>query len=161
MRRKKVEAPKDNTWPIKQVIKTLKDKISSSNITTVLDLGSSSFDGQPIDNFHNYDILFNVFNGKAITGIDIFEKDVDWRKNNGPEGEYLCMNILDFKPEKKYDVVLCHHMLEHLTQEAHDIVFELIENSFSKYAIIGGPIGESGNDSCMKKNWQCSPKTFD
>lgn len=55
------------------------------------------------------------------------------------------MNILDFKIIKYYDVIMCHHVLEHLTQKEHDVMLERIDNADCKYIILGGPVGYSDN----------------
>lgn len=91
-----------------------------------------------------------MFGNKKIRGIDIFKPNIDWRKEFGPPGVYECIDILDFDFAEKYDVVLCHHVLEHLSQEEHDVVFEKIESSFTKYSIIDGPVGYHDNTGHVK-----------
>lgn len=130
--------------PILKAIDILKQNIDP-NIETVLDLGCGSFYNKPFDLFKDRDILFAVFNDKQITGVEIFEKDISWRKEYGPAGNYICMNILDFDIKEYYDVIICHHVLEHLTQKEHDIMFERIDNSDCRYIILGGPVGYSDN----------------
>lgn len=130
--------------PILQVISILKQQIYP-NVKTVLDLGCGSFHNRTMDLFYEHDILLNVFNGKQITGIDIFEKDILWRKEHGPIGNYICINILDYDIKEYYDVIICHHVLEHLTQKEHDIILERIEKANCRYIILGGPVGYSDN----------------
>jgi len=128
----------------------LKEKLDLNSITTVLDLGCGSFVSHPM-HFPENDLLYSVFNSKDIKGIDIFEADVLWRRKNGPPGDYICMNILDYDIKDDFDVIICHHTLEHITQEEHDIIFNRIENMNYKYAILGGPVGKSNNDLCITK----------
>ncbi len=55
---------------------------------TVLDVGCSMLqDGNP----KSEDMLFSVFEGTEITAIDAFPDCVEWRKRNGPPGNYLVM----------------------------------------------------------------------
>ena len=131
---------------IEQVIRQIKERVDMSVVNTVLDLGCGSFATRG-DGFPEHDILYTIFDGCEITGIDIFEPDIIWRKENGPKGEYLCMDILDFDLKEDYDVIICHHTLEHLSQEDHDTIFDRIEKTNYKYSILGGPIGESNNDT--------------
>jgi len=139
--------------PILQVIETLKKEIDP-NVEKILDLGCGSFYNKSIDLFKKRDILFTVFNNKTITALDAFEKDINWRKEHGPKGNYICMNILDYNIEDYYDVVICHHVLEHLSQQEHDIMFDRIDNAKCRYIILGGPIGLSDNSTVqeMKDN---------
>lgn len=131
--------------PILQVINVLKQNPKLRAANTVLDLGCGSFYNKSIELFEERDILNTVFNGKDITGVDIFKQDVMWRKEHGPPGKYIHMDILDFNIENYYDVIICHHVLEHLTQENHNILFDRIDNANCKNIILGGPIGYSDN----------------
>ena len=136
--------------PILQVISILKDKLNLDKIQTVLDLGCGSFYKKSLNRVKERDILSTVFNKKQITGIDIFEEDIKWRKLHGPNGNYICMNILDFEIKEHYDVIICHHVLEHLTQEEHDVLFNRIEKAECNYIILGGPVGYSDNSSFVE-----------
>lgn len=126
------------------VMDILKRELDLDSIRTVLDLGCGSFYNSPYD-YKTTDILLNIFGGKEITGIDIYEPNIVWRNTYGPKGTYILMDILDFDFKNKYDVVICHHVLEHLTLHQHDTILFHIENAFTKYAILGGPIGYFDN----------------
>ena len=67
--------------PILQVVNTLKLKINLKYVKSVLDLGCGSFYNKPLSLVKERDILSTVFKDKEITGIDIFDKDILWRKN--------------------------------------------------------------------------------
>lgn len=127
-----------------EVMTILKEEIDFNSVDTVLDLGCGSFFNSNFD-YKVQDIPSNMFRNKKITGIDIFKTNIDWRKKYGPPGIYECINILDFNFSEKYDIVFCHHVLEHFSQEEHDIVLEKIESSFTKYSILGGPVGYHDN----------------
>lgn len=131
--------------PILNVIKTLKEELNLANINTILDLGCGSFYGHQEGLYRKRDILTTMFTGKDITGLDIFDQDIAWRKEYGPPGDYRVMNILDFSIDTHYDIIICHHTLEHLTKAEHDTIFNRIESASYKYAILGGPIGYSPN----------------
>lgn len=66
--------------PILQVINTLKLKINLKYVKSILDLGCGSFYNRPQALVKEHDILSTVFKNKEITGIDIFDKDISWRK---------------------------------------------------------------------------------
>lgn len=134
---------------IHEIINTIKNRIDLNNISSVLDLGCGAFISR--EKIYPYHDMLSIFNDKIIKCIDIFEDNILWRQKHGPIGDYECMNILDYKFKEKYDVIICHHVLEHLKQEEHDIIFEKIDNSDCKYIILGGPIGESDNDSWVLK----------
>lgn len=131
--------------PILNVIKTLKEQIDLAAVSTILDLGCGSFHGHKDELYKERDILTTVFSGKDITGIDIFEEDIVWRNKYGPPGKYILKNIMDFDITCAYDVIICHHTLEHLTQEEHDTILNRMEEASYKYLILGGPVGYSPN----------------
>lgn len=128
------------------IIAILNRELNLANISTVLDLGCGSF----LNSIYDYtagDILTAVFKDKIIKGVDIFQPNIDWRHKFGPKGDYICEDVNTFDLSGKYDAIICHHVLEHLTQKEHDELFLKIEQSFNKYAIIGGPNGFYNNDS--------------
>jgi len=135
--------------PIIQVIEILNNRIDFNKINTVLDLGCGSFYNKSFDLFPERDVL-SVFTGKNITAYDIFEKDIEWRKEYGPLGNYSCMDILDVDIKERHDVIICHHVLEHLTQKDHDEMFKRIDSANCKYIILGGPVGYSDNSVFVK-----------
>jgi SAM-dependent methyltransferase len=126
------------------VMDILRRELDIDSIHTILELGCGSFYNSPYD-YKTTDILLNIFGGKEIIGIDIYEPNITWRNTYGPQGTYMLMDILDFDFKDKFDVVICHAVLEHLTLEQHDIVLRHIEDTFTKYAILGGPIGYYDN----------------
>jgi trans-aconitate methyltransferase len=126
------------------VMDILRRELDLSDVKTVLDLGCGSFYNSPYD-YKTTDILLNIFGDKEITGIDIYKPNIEWRTAYGPKGNYILMDIIDFDFKEKFDVVICHAVLEHLTQEQHDTILNRIEDNFTKYAILGGPINYSDN----------------
>ena len=126
------------------VMAILRSELDMDSIDTVLDLGCGSFYNSPYD-YETTDILLNIFGGKDIHAIDIYKPNIDWRKQYGPPGTYEQLDVMDFEFSKKYDLIICHHVLEHLTQEDHDKLLANIEKSFNKYSILGGPVGYHDN----------------
>jgi len=126
------------------VIGILKKELDLSSVFTVLDLGCGSFQNTSWD-YKELDILLNMFAGKDITGVDIYAPNIQWRNKYGPPGNYICADIMDFDFSEKHDIVICHHVLEHLTIEEHDYILNKIESNFKKYSILGGPVGYHDN----------------
>ena len=124
------------------IIKILKEELEP--VGSVLDLGCGSFYNSPYD-YKEWDILRNVFSGCKITGLDIYDKNIEWRREYGPEGVYVQMDILNYLFDKEYDLVICHHVLEHLTRTEHDYILKRIKDVAKKYIVIGGPVGFSDN----------------
>jgi SAM-dependent methyltransferase len=133
-----------------EVMEILRRGMDLSSVRTVLDLGCGSFLNSAFD-YRVQDILLNMFGDKEIKGLDIFKPNVDWRNEFGPKGVYEQADITKYDFNEKYDVVICHHVLEHLTQEEHDAVMENIEKTFTKYAVLGGPVGYHDNTYHVKK----------
>ncbi|MFA5366483.1 MAG: class I SAM-dependent methyltransferase [Dehalococcoidia bacterium] len=133
------------------VMKILRRGMNLSQVRTVLDLGCGSFLDSKFD-YKVQDILLNIFGDKEIKGLDIFKPNIDWRNEFGPKGVYEQVDITKYDFNEKYDVVICHHVLEHLTQEEHDKVLENIEKTFTKYAVLGGPVGYHDNTFHVRKS---------
>jgi SAM-dependent methyltransferase len=133
------------------VMKILRQGMNLSQVSTVLDLGCGSFLNSAFD-YKVQDILLNIFGDKEIKGLDIFKPNIDWRNKFGPKGIYEQADITKYDFNEKYDVVICHHVLEHLTQEEHDVVLENIEKTFTKYAVLGGPVGYHDNSLHVRKS---------
>ena len=84
---------------------------------SILDVGCGMlWDGNP----PTEDLLHEICRGKsyAVTGIDLYPKCVRWREKNGPPGEYMVMDARDVHTLRKtFDVVVCHHVIEHLPKD--------------------------------------------
>jgi len=108
---------------------------------TVLDVGCGKlWEG----NSKSEDILFSLFADLRykITGIDIFEECISWRKENGPPGVYLTMDAKKLRDlSGKFDLVIAHHILEHMNKEESQNLLEEMERKALKQVIIGAPIG--------------------
>ena len=120
------------------------------NIVTVLDVGCGRlWDNNP----KNEDILFSLFDSPRykITGIDIFEDCILWRKKNGPIGDYLVMDARNLKDlQGQFDVVIAHHVLEHFFKEESISLLNLIEKKTLKQIVIGTPIGFTNTEYAVK-----------
>ena len=115
-------------------------------ISTVLDIGCGKlWDGNP----PTEDYLLSVFSSPRVrvTGIDIFPECIEWRKENGLPGEYICMDALSAtKLGRKFDLVICHHVIEHFDKEVSRQFVREIENLATKQIIIGAPVGFTNTD---------------
>lgn len=121
-----------------------------NDIITILDVGCGRlWDNNP----KSEDILFSLFDSPQykITGIDIFEDCISWRKKNGPAGEYLTMDAKNLKDlPSQFDVVIAHHILEHFPKDESVKLLELIEKKAGKQVIIGTPIGFTNTEYAVK-----------
>lgn len=130
------------------VMEIVRREVDLSSVNTVLDLGCGSFYKHPLK-YEEHDLLYNLFRDKDITGVDMFEPNIAWRNEHGPQGTYLLADMVTFDYSRKFDLILCHHSLEHLSIFDCNKVLEGIEQGFVKYAIIGGPIGYHDNSAHM------------
>ena len=117
-------------------------------LSSVLDIGCGQL--WPPYTEKEQDILGSLFSGKMITAIDGCDHVINWREQNGPVGNYILGTIPDIlKTVDKHDVVICHHVLEHLSKEDQDKTIKYIETLATKMIIIGGPEGYHCNDEHM------------
>ena len=65
----------------------------------------------------NGDILYALKKRgyKNLQGIDLDETAVRWVKRNGIACENV--NVLNYKPNRKFDFIMCNHVLEHLPKQ--------------------------------------------
>jgi 2-polyprenyl-3-methyl-5-hydroxy-6-metoxy-1,4-benzoquinol methylase len=116
-------------------------KYLRDDIVTILDVGCGKiWEG----NDKGEDILFSLFNDPRykITGIDISNECINWRKINGPKGKYLVMDALDIDSlEDDFDLIIIHHVLEHFNKEESKALLGKIEDKAKKQIIVGTPIG--------------------
>ena len=86
---------------------------------------------------------------EKVYAFDIWPDCIEERKRTGPEARYWVEDARSWKPCRSYDVVLCHHVLEHLeSQEAEDLLRKLREAT-SRLLVVGGPLGFVDNTSAM------------
>jgi SAM-dependent methyltransferase len=119
-------------------------------VVTVLDVGCGKlWDG----NSEIEDYLLTVFSSPAfsITGTDIFAKCIEWRKENGPPGEYVQMDAMDIAGlGRQFDLVICHHVIEHFDKETSRRLVRLLESLAAKQVIIGAPVGFTDTEYAVK-----------
>ncbi len=124
----------------KDSIKYIRKKIPL-NACTILDVGCGKLnDGNP----RSEDILLTLFNDKKfqVTGIDGFSENIEWRKKIGPKGDYKLMDVRDIgKLNQKFDIVIAHHIIEHLQKDESMKLLETLEKMCTQLLIIGTPIG--------------------
>jgi 2-polyprenyl-3-methyl-5-hydroxy-6-metoxy-1,4-benzoquinol methylase len=117
------------------------------DILTVLDIGCGKlWDGNP----PSEDYLLTVFSSPKfhVTGIDIFPECIEWRRQNGPAGDYILMDALDARKKmgRQFDLVICHHVIEHFDKETSRQFVQDIESLATKQIIIGAPVGFTNTD---------------
>lgn len=108
------------------IIPLIKNNLSSE-VISILDIGCGKlWDG----NSEEEDILLSLFKERKyeITGVDIFKDCIDWRKENGPKGEYIQLDMRNIDAlNRKYDLIIAHHVLEHLTKDESLLLLKNIE----------------------------------
>ena len=108
---------------------------------SIIDVGCGKLND---DNPEKEDILISCFNDPKykIIGIDGFEENIVWRKNYPLKGEYILMDVRDItKLGRKFDVVICHHVIEHLVKKESLKLVKDLESITNKVLIIGTPVG--------------------
>jgi len=122
-----------------------------SDVRTILDIGCGKlWDNNP----PSEDILLSCFNDEKyrILGIDIFPECVEWRRKNMKIGEYYLLDarqILSLLP-RKFDLVLAHHLIEHLSKEDGWKLLSDVSELALKQIIIGCPIGFTDTEYAVK-----------
>jgi len=129
------------------VIPLIKRRIPKGS-RTVLDLGCGMLqDG----NTKKEDILLSLFDGYEITGIDVFPKCVDWRRENGPNGMYLNMDFRNVEQlEKTFDVIVSNHSIEHISKKDGERLLDKLENMCTGVLLVCSPIGWVETDYNVK-----------
>ncbi len=125
-------------------------KALRSDVVTVLDVGCGRLWEE---NLEKEDILFSVFSDSRfkITGIDIFEECIAWRKKHGPNGEYIVMDAKNLdKLPGQFDVVIAHRILENFPKDEGISLLDLIEKKALKQIVIGTPIGFTNTEYAVK-----------
>ena len=83
----------------------------------------------------NADMLREVCRGGryAVTGIDASAERIRRRKNNGPPGEYRAMDARDVQElGKKFDAVVCRHVLERLPEDDGRRLLDRLEGMYGR-----------------------------
>ncbi|MEI6479408.1 MAG: class I SAM-dependent methyltransferase [bacterium] len=151
--------------PIKNILKRLLGRKNSAtnadimpaikeavrgDIVSVLDVGCGRiWDG----NDKNEDILFSIFDKPnfKITGIDVFPECIEWRRQNGPSGEYLVMDARNIDTlSNSFDLVICHHVLEHFSKDESEKLLVELEKKAAKQVIVGTPIGFTNTEYAVE-----------
>mgnify|MGYP001109015943 CR=1 FL=1 len=120
------------------------------DISTVLDVGCGKlWDENP----PSEDYLLSIFSSPnfQVTGIDVFPECIEWCKKNGPPGEYICMDALEARSKLgQFDLVIAHHVIEHLQKDRSRRLLEDIESLALKQVIIGAPVGFTDTSYAVK-----------
>lgn len=129
-------------------------QLITPDIKSVLDLGCGNHDASFLDSNlrAKEDILINLFpSGYDLTGIDLFEGAIEYRNNFGPHGTYILGDIRNFiklTNGRHFDMILCHHVIEHLPKEDGAKLIADVESKALKLVVFGAPQGfiKSGSD---------------
>ena len=109
--------------------------------TSILDVGCGMLlDGNP----PTEDLLHEICRCKryAVTGIDLHPECVRWREENGPPGEYMVMDARNVHAlHKKFDVVVCHHVIEHLPKGDGTKLLDALERMYNHTLVVATPNG--------------------
>ncbi|BAW31990.1 MAG TPA: class I SAM-dependent methyltransferase [Methanothermobacter sp.] len=95
---------------LKDLIDNLLDEIENENDKRALDLGCGY-------GYYTVDLLQR---GYEVDAVDISDHSIEMTRNkieemkNHPKVEIHNINALDFESKKKYDLIICFEMLEHL-----------------------------------------------
>ncbi len=130
------------------IIPTIKRELRK-DVITVLDVGCGKiWEDNPQS--ASEDLLLSCFGNKRyqVTGLDISEDCIASRKKLGkPKGEFFVMDARKLNSlTQRYDLVLAHHVIEHVTKEEGLTLLKNIEKLAIKQIIIGSPIGFVNTD---------------
>lgn len=118
-------------------------------VKTVLDLGCGQlYDG----NTGEEDILISCFDSSdyEVLGIDLCPGCVSWRKANMKNGEYMVLDVREIRKLEPRDLVLAHHVIEHLSKgDGYRLIFDMILKA-KKQIIVGAPIGYTNTEYAVK-----------
>lgn len=108
---------------------------------SILDVGCGMMhDGDPLTE----DILHDVCRGGRyeVTGIDKFPRCIQWREQNGPPGDYRVMDARDVTAlGRRFDVVMCHHVIEHLPKDDGRRLLAALEGMYDRLLVVATPTG--------------------
>lgn len=83
-----------------------------------------------------------------VTGIDASAGRISERKKNGPPGEYRAMDAMDAHTlGKKFDVVICRHVLERLPEGDGRKLLGQLEGMHSRLLVASMKLGPAGRGS--------------
>lgn len=108
---------------------------------SILDVGCGMMHG---DDPLTEDILHEVCRGGRyeVTGIDAFPECVRWRERIGPPGDYRVMDARDVRTlGRRFDVVICHHVIEHLSKDDGRRLLDALEGMYDRLLVVATPIG--------------------
>lgn len=93
------------------------------------------------------DALHEVCRGSRyeVTGIDASAEHIRERKSNGPPGEYRAMDARDVHAlGKKFDAIVCRHVLESLTEDDGGQMLGALEGMYSRLLVVSSRLAGSG-----------------
>ena len=108
---------------------------------TVIDVGCGRLEPE---NPPSEDILISCFSDPKfhVTGIDGFQKNIEWRKAHDPTGDFILSDVRDVdKLNKKFDVVVCNHVIEHFEKDESLELVKKLGLITNMVLIIGTPNG--------------------
>ena len=122
------------------------DKIFLNNGESILDVGcgGSGYESHKFDDWWNRFVFF-----KKRVGIDIYQKEIDWRILHFPQDTFIIMNAIDIDKqfgEKSFDVVHCQNVVEHLEKDKAIELIKKMEKIARKQIILGTPKGFRQSD---------------
>ena len=107
---------------------------------SILDVGCG---GTIYENNREHD-WWNYFNCRKRVGIDIWPREIEWRRTHFPSDMFLVMDALDVDrcfPEDSFDIVHCQNVVEHFPKDKACELIRKMEAIAKKQVILGTPIG--------------------
>ena len=84
----------------------------------------------------NFEALSVLFPDINLGAIEINEAAVEVLRNKFPKAEILNESIIEFKPKKKWDLVLIKGVLIHINPDYLDNVYQNLVNGSNRYVLV-------------------------
>lgn len=129
------------------------DKIILKDAQSILDVGCG---GSEYDNKIDHDFWNKFDYFKERVGIDIYQKEINWRRKYFPNDVFFIGDVFDIEKwflDKSFDVVHCQNVIEHLPKERALKLIEKMERIAKRQVILGTPKGfRQVDDLSISKN---------
>jgi len=122
------------------------DEVFLNKGESILDVGCG---GTSYENNRSHDWWNRFIFFKKRVGIDIYQKEIEWRISHFPQDMFIIMNAIDIDKqfgEKSFDVVHCQNVVEHLEKNKALELIKKMEKIARKQIILGTPKGFRQSD---------------
>jgi len=121
------------------------DFINSEEKISVLDAGCG--DGSAMQSL-------GLSKNIEITGLDVYEPYLKLAKKKKLYKELIKMDVRKLRPQKKYDIVVASHILEHLSRKEGGEFIKRLEKMANKRVVIASPVGYFPQDEYDENIYQ-------